>query len=404
MAATAGTATLMAALRDERPGIAAAAADDLATLGDTAAIPRLIKGLGPYPVDYDVPIEVRAAEASALARLGNPSGIPLILDLLAEGTSLQVDEGALQWSRSTRNAFTQELALPGLVALAGQDFGFHPMQSVPAREAAVTAARAWWRQQRLTLWARAPVSGDGLATRARLLVAHLGAFQLRQIDGARYALTQLGPGVLPFLEEGLARDDDYQRLHGLEVMERLCALSHDKHRGRLAIVASAPLLEEAHTGIAAQAARVCGAARVPDPLVVALQRRAESEVLVSVLDALGRTGRRAAAGVLLPVADHALSGGPRPDSLHPDADVTRPGARAALAAAAFRLDPSRGPETLLAQLGSTDVDLAFAAVERLVELTGDDADLDPLAPAAERPAALDRARDALLRVQRSAPD
>ena len=38
--------TLMAALRDERPGIAAAAADDLATLGDTAAIPRLIKEIG----------------------------------------------------------------------------------------------------------------------------------------------------------------------------------------------------------------------------------------------------------------------------------------------------------------------------------------------------------------------
>jgi len=152
-------ATAMAALRDGTIGVAAAAADTLGRLGARSAIPRLLNGIGPYPVDYDVPIAVRAAEASALAQLHNPAGVPLLLAVLAEGTSLQLDNTALPWVRTEQNAFMQELAVPGLRTLAGTDFGFHPMASVPQREEAVRQATAWWNAKKLELWAAARMAG-----------------------------------------------------------------------------------------------------------------------------------------------------------------------------------------------------------------------------------------------------
>lgn len=370
--------TLMAALRDERPAIAMAAAHELGRLGLTAAIPRLLKGIGPYPVDHDPAIEVRLAQASALARLGNPAGVPLILAALAEKTDLELPDAELPWTRSTRAAFLQEIALEGLVALAGEDFGYHPSASVPERTRAAAAARAWWDARRIALWAAAPIEGEGCVARVRLLVAHLDAYQLRQIDGARFALAHLGPAVIPFLEEGLRRDDAYVRLHVLEVLERLADVVDEKTRGRLAILASGPLLEDPDVGIAAQAARVCGTMRVADPLVVALGARAEGPVRVAIVDALRIAQRPAAAAAVAALAD--------PPAGQPDL-------QAALAAARFAYAPlPRQDERarLLALLASPDTDVAFAALQRVGELLGGDAAYDPLDAEAARTPALEQ--------------
>ncbi len=378
--------SLMAGLRDPVIGVACTAARDLGLLGQHAAIPRLIKGLGPHPVDYDVPIELRAAEAAALARLGNPAGVPLILDLLAEGTELEVDPAARQWSATTRMVFIQELALDGLLALAGTDFEFNPNAPIPQRTAALVRARAWWDEQRIALWAAtSPLEDPGLVARARLLVAHMDAYQLRQIDGARHTLAHLGPGVLPFLREGLDAGNDYVRHHCLEVMERLTAFCDEKVRGRLAIVASGPLLDETGTNIAVQAARVCGAAGVADMLVLALDRRLEAEVQVAVVDALGQTGRAAALDAL------------RPWSSARDPVATPPDLRAATECALLRLDPERSPDAFLDLLVSDDPNLVFPAVERLIALTGGDGGLDPMSPVATRQLLLDDIRRMLTR-------
>ncbi|MHC5211574.1 MAG: hypothetical protein ACYTG2_12710 [Planctomycetota bacterium] len=374
--------TAMAALRDTETGVAIVAAHTLGELGDPRAIPRLLAGLGPYPVDYDVPLTVRVAEATALARLGNPAGVPLLLAVLAEHTALELDERALQWDRTPQMAFAQELALPGLVALAGTDFGFHPMAPVPEREASVRAARAWWEQQRLALWAAAPMDVPGLVERASLIIAHLGAFQLRQIDNARFVLTHLGPGVLPHLRAALAHEDDYVRVHALEVIERLAELCDTKGRARLASVAGGPLLEDPVAEVAAQAARASGAAGSSDALIVALDRRSEPQVRVSIVDALGRTGLPAARDRLLTLDRDAA----RP--LPPDLEV-------ALQAALLALDCTRDPQALLDLLASPDLDVAFAALERLITLTGSDCDVEPTLPPEARAASLATAREAL---------
>jgi len=381
--------TLMAALRDKQDAVAAEAASLLADGRYLLALPRLLLGLGPYPVDYDVPIAMRCAEAAALAQLGNPAGIPLILMLLAEGTPLQVPDAQLPWTRTERIVYLQELALPGLRALAGQDFGFVPGSPVPDRERAVTAARAWWEAESVRLWAGSPVTDPGLTARVRLVVAHLSAYQLRQIDAARFVLANLGPGVLPLLEEALRSGDQYARVHVLEVFERLAASCDPKARARLANLAAEPLLRDPLPAVAVAAAAACGAARVADQLVVALEQRREPEVTIAVLDALGRTG--------LPVARAELEA----YAATPAAAALPTDGRVALEAALLAVDPARDTSAFLAQLASPDTDLAFAALQRLMTLTGDDFGLDPAQPPEARATALQAAAEALAR--RTAP-
>lgn len=377
--------TFLAALRDENEAVAAVAAYELGRLGDPAAVPRLIKGLGPYPVDYDAPIAVRVAQASALAALGHPAGLDLILAVLAEDTDLEWPREQIEWVETERLVFLRELALPGLVSLAGDDFGYVPNGSVPARQAAVSRALAFRDQRAAALWNDAPgFDHAGLTTRARLMVAHLDAYQLRQIDGARFTLTFLGPAVLPLLREGLASGNEYTRVHVLEVMERLATRHDGKTRDRLAVVAADPLLSDPDPLVAAQAARVCGAARVADPLVAALGRRLEAEVELAILDSLGRTGQ--------PVARDALARYAPPGNAGPDQ-------QAALEAARFALEPERTPDRLMSLLGA-DPDTAYPAIERLVSLTGSDQGLVPGQPGPAREAALSRARAALLALPR----
>lgn len=382
-------ATAMALLRDPTMGVAAAAADTLGELGALSALPRLLNGIGPYPVDYDVPIAQRVAEASALARLRNPAGVPLMLAVLAEGTSLQLDNAALPWVRNEQNAFMQELALPGLRALAGTDFGFQPMASVPAREQAVRAATEWWTTQHINLWAAAPVNDPGLATRARLMVAHLGAYQLRQIDAARFVLANLGPGVLPFLEEGLGNTDDYIRVHSLEVLERVVETCDSKQRARIATLATKPLLEDPVAAVAAQAARTVGSTGTADALIPALARRREPEVVVAILDALGRARRPEGTAAIQDFAA-ALAAQPPPGGVPGDVTV-------AIESALLALDCQRPPDTFLALLSSPDNELAFAALDRLITLTGSNQGFDPSAPLDSRTPALEAARTALLK-------
>lgn len=376
--------TLMTALRDPVTGVALAAAQGLGELGDPAAIPRLLKGLGPYPIEYDTSIHLRAAEAAALARLGSPAGVPLALMLLEEDTADQAPRVDLPWEPTSQLVFLRELALPVFEVLAGTDFGYEPNGSVPARQAAARKARAWWDQRRLRLWSRSPAEGPGLTARLRLMVAHLGAYQLRQIDGARFTLAHVGPAVLTHLREGLSSEDVYVRVHVLEVMRDLAPLTDTKGHARLAVVAAGPLLEDPELLVATTAASVCAAAAIPDPLVAALDRRTEPEVRLAVVDALGAT-RTAVAGQVLErfVADQAGLVAAAPDLA------------VAVEAALLACDLERPTQAFLDLLAHPDPDLAYPAWERLVALTGSDHGLDPLAPPDQRRQAVDAARRAL---------
>jgi hypothetical protein len=68
----------------------------------------------------------------------------------------------------------------------------------------------------------------------------------------------------------------------------------------------------------------------------------------------------------------------------------------AIEAALLALDCQRPPDTFLSYLSSDDSELAFAALERLISLSGSNCGVDPSAPPAQRTAALATARDALL--------
>lgn len=376
--------TLMAALRHEQEAVACAAARELGTRNERAALPRLLKSIGPFPVDYDVPITVRAASASALARMGNPAGIPLILATLSEGTDLESPRPRLPWTPTTRMAFVQELALEGLVALAGNDFGFDPDGSIPSRTEAAARANDWWDENRTRLWmASGPLDDPGLVTRIRLLVAHLRTYQLRQIDGAVFTLRNLGPDALPYLIEGLRSDDAYVRLHVLDVLTHLADDVDRKTCNRLAVLAAQPLLEDPSPAIAARAAGVCGAARVADPLVNALERRREPEVRLAVIDALGATGLPTALDMLVEW------------SVTEDARTAPPEQLVALEASLLELDTSRSPDAFLALLAHEDAAVSYPAVERLIAMTGADQGLDVTQAPADRVAAVERARAAL---------
>ncbi|GJM20840.1 MAG: hypothetical protein DHS20C15_07550 [Planctomycetota bacterium] len=371
----AALSTLMAALADEREGVALVAAEQLGRLGDRRAIPRLIKGLGPYPVDYDPSLHKRAAQGTALARLGHPAGVPFLLDVLAEGTDLELARNTLPWGATTRMVFAQELALPGIQALAGRDFDFEPNASVPDRTSAVAAMQAWWQAERARLWQKLRRFDEpGLAARIRLLVKHLNAYQLRQIDGARHTLSQLGPPVLPFLETALAEGDAYQRLHTLQVMTRLAGRSDVKLDKRLAVLAGKVLLDSPDAGEAAMAAAVCGAAGVADPLLVAARRRDDPELRVAIVDALGVSRH--------PEALAALASDRWPDA-GPDLQV-------ALSLARLRLDPSAPADAFLDMLTDAGPEFAYPAMQRLSTWSPADPTIDPLAPASERRAERER--------------
>jgi HEAT repeat protein len=373
--------TLLHALRDPSEGVAINAARDLGRGGAPSAWPRLIKGLGPYPVDYDAPIAVRVAQAAALARGGHPGGMDLLMAVLAEDTDRQLGRDQLAWEETDRMVFLRELALDGVLPLLGSDLSYEPNASVPARQASYDALAARWEARRTALWNGLDLAEDpGLATRIRLMIAHLDAYQLRQIDGARFTLTHLGPAVLPFLQEGLESESTYTRVHVLEVMERLADRHDDKTALRLSVVAAIPLVDDPSPVVAAQAARVCGAARVADPLVAALDRRSEPEVVLAVVDALGRTGLEVAAERLAEYQPRA----PVPKDL-----------TAALVAARLATDPDADPAPLIELLGSGDPDVAYPAIERLVQLTGSDHGLTPGLTGDDRTAALAAAAVAL---------
>lgn len=375
--------SLMPALRHPVDAVACVAAAELGRRGIREAIPRLLKGLGPYPVDFDIPVAVRAAEASALAHLGHPAGVPFLLTVLAERTDEELADADLPWMRTQQVAWFQELALDGIEALAGHDFGDHPTAPIPARLEAVRAMKAWWDEHRLELWAAtAPITDDDLRLRARLMVANLGAYQLRQIDGARFTLHHIGPGAVPLLEEGLASDDRYIRLHSLEILERMTSFADDALRDRLVDIATGPLASDPSTAVAAQAASLAAAAGGVQALVDALGR-AETlapQVLLAVVDGLGRTGSPEALAALTEFAARV------------DLAAGLPDLRAAHEAALLRLDASRSPDALLAMFGPGDPSLAFAALERLIDLTTNDHGVDPLSPSDE---ALASARAAL---------
>lgn len=123
-------------------------------------------------------------------------------------------------------------------------------------------------------------------------IASLGAWNLRNVDDARFVLVRLEEWIVPLLVEALGDVDVYVRLHTLQVLERRGT------RARGAVEAVVRALDEAR--LAPAAAQTLGALGVPSS-ASALERALTSsdpELAVAAASALGRLGNPAAVPAL----------------------------------------------------------------------------------------------------------
>lgn len=251
------------ALGHDDAEVRAQAAFELGRLGEQAAVLPLVLRMK-YEADGDTPV-VLAWIADALMRLGNRSGLPHLIGLIA-----RADTAQLAGQRAIE-----------ICAAAGLDAGATP--SWDDLTAALRRLHDEWR-----------AAGTGppvdAATHARI-AAHLVAledFQLRGVDEARYVLARLGQAPVALLREALHASEPYLRTHALEILRELGPA------GAAAAPDVAALLGDELTR--ADAARALGriGARDAVPHLLTCLRAGDLELRAAAAGALGPLGDRAA--------------------------------------------------------------------------------------------------------------
>ena len=372
-----GQEALLQALRDEWDAPAVLAAASLPRFGEPWIIPRLIKAVGPYPVDYNPHLMVRVMAAKGLVRMGTYSGIPFLIKVLKDNTPAADPER--EWDPDPRLSWEKEEALALLTELAGTDFGYHVDAPLARQAEAARAFDAWWKAHRLGFWGKAPPIQDPLlASRVREIVEGLASFQARNADGARYCLFMLGPPVFPFLAEAVRSGGFYQRFHGLGIIARLAPLAGEaapRWTGEIL-----PALGDRSAAVRAKAAEALGRlrARTAIPAMEKALSDTDPDVRLAAVQALGRMGGPAALRLVEKLLDRA--GDPQ----------LRVEGEAALA----RLAPDR-TEPLRRELLSPDRSVQEWAVQKLIDLYGTDFSFPAGAKPEERARAVQRIRAAL---------
>ncbi|MBU0754550.1 MAG: HEAT repeat domain-containing protein, partial [Planctomycetes bacterium] len=201
-------------------------------------IPRLIKAIGPYPVDFNPHLVLRIKAAGLLIKLGNFSAVPFLLKVLKGNTPLADPEN--EWDQTPRLAWAKEEALAILKKLTGNDFGFHIDASGPKQAEGARQFESWWIDHQEKIWLEAPALDDPqLKGIIDQIIQGLGAFQARNVDGARYILKMLGPPVFPFLAETIRSGTFYERFHALEILADLAPLAFSDSKRWAGAVAGA---------------------------------------------------------------------------------------------------------------------------------------------------------------------
>jgi len=284
---------LLLALRDEWSATAVVAADcvaeDAAGKRDLWIIPRLIKTLGPFPIDFNPHLMVRVKAARALLNFGNYSGTPFLIKILKDNTP--AEDPRREWFKTTQLAWIKEESLDILSEVVGEDFGFR-IDAPPVNQAeAARKFEKWWIHNRLRLWANAPPLDDPLlAQEINDIINGLNAYQIRNKDCAQYMLRMLGPPVFPYLAKALSNDDFYIRFHALDIISELAHLS-----GRQSGSWSDPVqksLKDEHPAVRAQACRALGllGQNSSIPYLEELLSDADGDVRLKAVEALGSIG------------------------------------------------------------------------------------------------------------------
>ena len=348
------TEPLLLAIRDSWAAVAGLATDGLLEGKEPWILPRLIKSIGPYPVDFNPHLIVRTKIAAGLIDYGNYSGIPFLLKVLKENTP--AEEGDRQWDKTRRMAWEKEVALAALTRLAGDDFSYLIDGSRPAQAEAAMKFEAWWHASRTRLWNEAPSLDDPLLlSEIEEIVAALSPFQMRNKDGAQYMLRMLGPPVFPHLKSAIRNKDRYIAFHALDVISQIAPLAGSRAPawGR----ELRKCLDDERSLIRSQACRAIGALGqgVAAADLSPLLEDGDPDVALSAAFALGRIGGPDARAIL----EKKLS------SMEPGQ------LRIEISAALIRIDPGR-ENLLLEPLLSSDLFSQEWALQKVIDLTGND--------------------------------
>jgi HEAT repeat protein len=300
--------SLLGSLRDEWNALAIMATSYVEAFTEPWIIPRLIKTVGPFPVDYNPHVVVRVKAAGILIGMGNYGAVPFLIKLLRENTPAAVSEPDREWAPTTRLAWEKEETLTILKRLTGTDFGFSVDGSRIRQAESALKFEAWWEANQDRLWQEAPRLDDPLLARTiRSIVQGLSSFQARNVDGARYCLKMLGPPVFPYLAEALASNNFYERFHALEIIAELKPHSEDQVQAWSKAVAAA--LKDQAPAVRMKAAAALGhlGHRSCLPSLDKALADPDHDVCLRAVDALGRIGGKDAEKRLVALLAESLS-------------------------------------------------------------------------------------------------
>lgn len=370
---------LLSVLRDPWDAAAIMAISYVSRFPEPWIVPRLIKAVGPYPVDYNLHLLVRIKASGILIRMGNYSTVPFLIKALEDDTSTAYTER--EWDQTSRMSWAKEEALAILEELTSDNFGFHIDASWQGQVDAAGCFKAWWIANQERLWRSAPALDDPMLAKViRQIVQGLASFQARNADGARYCLKMLGPPVFPYLQEALSAGGFYERFHALDIVADLAPIAYDRATVWSEIVSK--ILNDKSPAVRMKAARTLGFLGQPAAVsaLKAALNDSDLDVRLCAVEALGRIGSDAARDRLLELLSPAAS----------IIDQIRVEAAAALVRIASDYDPA-----FLDELRSEDAKRRDYAHQKLIELLGDDFGYDLNAPKSDRKAAAQKIEAAL---------
>lgn len=363
---------LLAQLRDEWDALAIHALDQAALDLAPWTLPRLLKTLGPYPVDFNPHLMVRVRVADLLIKAGNYSGVPFLIKVLGDNTP--AEDPDREWEKDPTLAWEKEEALKILVRLTGDDFTFHVDGPLPVQAEATHRFQRWWEGNRNALWSKAPPLDDPeLRTWIEEIIHGLAAFQARNADGARYVLKMMGPPVFPYLAEAALNGDFYERFHSLDIIADLAPLAG----GQAAAWSEAivPGLRDSAPAVRMKAAQALGHLGCEASLsaLKAASRDDDADVRLKAAEAMGFIGGEQAMAYL--------------EVLLKEAGEVQLQVEAK--AALLRASPAHA-DRFVDELLHPDAVHQEYALQKLIDQYGDDFGFQVGAPLEERRAAADR--------------
>jgi len=317
----AGVAALVRVLHDaeEAPELRASVAEALGALATPVALDALVTAIEKAPEPW--------LRAQCGYRLGQ-TGRDEVLPRLALRLKYEKDYATAFWMADALARFGHLAGVEGMLAVWTDTDDETLRAQSEARLSELVGERGCadaaellrrWQADELPPAATPFTPSDALRAEAWRWIGNLGAWNLRNVDDARFVLVRLEDWLVPLLGEALGDSDVYVRQHVLQVLERRAA------RGRGALAAVLGVLDDPRLapaacptlgalGDPAAAERLEAALASPDPdLAVAAARalgklaapRSQAALKATFEGARAQDLRQATAAAWLALADEA---------------------------------------------------------------------------------------------------